>query len=97
LSDSSNELKVEEAAYLKMYGWLKEKYPGKYIAFHYQEMVDQDTSLDKLSAQIYEKFGNTPVGGDKAITQMILGGNVLNHFVITLNGLANVVQISQGI
>lgn len=40
-------------------------------------------------------IGAIQLGGDKTITQMILGRDVLNHYVVTLNGLANVVQISQ--
>jgi predicted aspartyl protease len=40
-------------------------------------------------------IGALHIGGDKTINQMILGRDVLNHFIVTLNGLANVVQISQ--
>jgi hypothetical protein len=38
--------------------------------------------------------GTIRVGGDKTVQQMILGRDVLNYFVVTLNGLANVVEIS---
>jgi predicted aspartyl protease len=38
--------------------------------------------------------GRVRVGGDKTTRQMILGRDVLNFFIVTLNGLANVVEIS---
>lgn len=38
--------------------------------------------------------GRIRVAGDKTSQQMILGRDVLNYFVVTLNGLANVVEIS---
>ena len=40
-------------------------------------------------------IGAIQVGGDNSIPQMILGRDFLNHFIVTLNGLANEVQISQ--
>ena len=39
-------------------------------------------------------LGFVRVGGDQHGNQMILGRDVLNQFIITLNGLANVVELS---
>ncbi len=40
-------------------------------------------------------IGTIRVGGDRLNEQMILGRNVLNQMIVTLNGLANIVEISQ--
>ena len=36
-----------------------------------------------------------PVVGDKLGDEVIVGCDVLNQFIVTLNGLASVVEISQ--
>jgi len=48
-----------------------------------------------VSLRIQElSLGFVRVGGDQHSDHMILGRDVLNQFIITLNGLANVVELS---
>lgn len=53
-----------------------------------------DMYLVKLIIGSYEFFGVRVVGDEQ--NQTILGRNVLNELVVTLNGLAHVVEVSQG-
>jgi hypothetical protein len=39
--------------------------------------------------------GRLPVIADRQNEEMIVGRDVLNHFVVTLNGLASMVEVSQ--
>jgi hypothetical protein len=39
--------------------------------------------------------GRLPVIADRQNVEMIVGRDVLNHFVVTLNGLASMVEVSQ--
>ena len=52
-----------------------------------------DIYMIKMAIGPYEFFGVRVVGDKRG--QTILGRNILNEVIVTLNGLANVVELSQ--
>jgi predicted aspartyl protease len=54
-----------------------------------------DVYLATIQIGPYEIYG-VRILADKQNSQGVLGRNVLNQFIVTLNGLANLVEISDG-
>ncbi|MFN8495087.1 MAG: hypothetical protein U0350_46215 [Caldilineaceae bacterium] len=61
-------------------------------------VADQRTPIElyrvSLRFATYE-WGRLTVAGSTALANVILGRDILNQFIVTLNGLASMVEISR--
>lgn len=84
----------EMAAYIALHPMLKEKYLGQHVAVLGGQLVDHDDDLEALSRRVYAQYGDQFVW-ITAVREMPIDTFRLNDCVVTLNGLANTVEIAQ--
>jgi hypothetical protein len=52
---------AESQAFKAMHSELVKNYPGRYVAVHEGQVIDDDTDARRLYLRIREQFGSTPV------------------------------------
>ncbi|MEZ4657942.1 MAG: retroviral-like aspartic protease family protein [Caldilineaceae bacterium] len=92
LVDSGADSAIIPVTYLRQIGARKEKTVWMRTVTGTRSVID----IYAVSLQLGPfEFRNHFVAGGSQPAEIIIGRDILNQFIITLNGLANVVEISQ--
>jgi hypothetical protein len=91
----------EEVAFEEMHQQLIEQYLGSYVAVHAGQVVDCDSDEVTLVERTRVNYPDDIVlirQVEKTLppplTEAILGRDVLNHLIVTLDGISSVTEIS---